>query len=285
MSDSIIFSNSLSGDLGSYEVRGDQRPREFVQGIERGLAVIRAFSAEHPTLSIAQVAERTGFTRAVARRYLLTFKTLGYIAHENGRFRLTPRLLDIGRTYLSTLNFSNVVQPHMINVTDTLQETCSVAVLDRDEIVFVARRPVKKGLNSYLAAGSRLPAHATSSGKVLLAHLPRHRLQQYLADFSMDLLTDNTIVERHEFTKALAEVRARGWAVCDEELALGVRAISVPIADQAGSVKAALSVAAHTSRVTVDQLNSHFLPVLVQAARGISQVLGDAATFVSQDAH
>jgi len=254
--------------------RASKRSREFVQGLARGFAVIKAFSPEAPNLTIAQVAERIGLTRAVARRYLLTLQELGYVMQHGDRFSLTPRLLDLGFTYLSTLDVTSVVQPFMEQVTEALHESCSVSVLDGDEIVYVARRPAKRIMSINLAVGSRLPAHATSMGKVMLAFLPRYELEQYFASATLQRLTENTIVDRTDLTKALAEVRALGWAIADEETEHGVRSVAAPIVDRDGSVLAALNVAGHATRVSLAQLQEEYLPVVVRAARGISQALG-----------
>ncbi len=162
-----------SDDAAVHDAVGGGRPREFVQGLERGLAVIRSFSAQTPSLTIALVAERTGLTRAAARRYLRTLAALGYVVQDGDRFSLTPRLLDLGFTYLSTLDVTSVVHPFMETVTTTLHESCSVSVLDNHDIVYIARRAANRIMSVNLAVGSRLPAHATSMGKVLLAYLPQ----------------------------------------------------------------------------------------------------------------
>jgi len=250
------------------------KPREFVQGLERGFAVIRAFSPDARSLTIAQAAERTGFTRAVARRYLLTLRALGYVVQEGDRFSLTPRLLDLGFAYLSTLDLTNVVQPFMAHVTSTLHESCSVSVLDGHEIVYVARRAAKRIMSINLAVGSRLPAHATSMGKVLLAFQDQEWLDGFFEMGELERLTDRTIVEASELRAVLAQVRDLGWAIADEETELGVRSVAAPIYDRHGAVCAAINVAGHATRVSMTQLRKKYLPVVLDAARGISEVLG-----------
>ena len=252
----------------------EERPREYVQGLERGLAVIRNFSAETPSLTIAQVAERTGLTRAAARRYLMTLGALGYVLQDGDRFSLTPRLLDLGFTYLSTLDVTSVVQPFMERVTDALHESCSVSVLDNHDIVYIARRAAKRIMSINLAVGSRLPAHATSMGKVLLAYLPPAELDRYFASVERERLTANTIVGERALRKALGEVRENGWAVADEESELGVRSAAAPLVGRDGEVQAAINVSAHAARVSLEQLEADYLPVLLEAARGISKALG-----------
>lgn len=253
---------------------GGARPREFVQGLERGLAVIRSFSPEAPRLTIAQVAERTGLTRAAARRYLKTLEALGYVLQEDDRFSLTPRLLDLGFTYLSTLDVTSVVQPFMERVTDALHESCSVSVLDNHDVVYIARRAANRIMSINLVVGSRLPAHATSMGKVLLAYLPPDELEDYLESVEREPLTANTIVDEQDLCAVLKEVRENGWAVADEESELGVRSVAAPLEGRDGEVSAAINVSAHAARVSLDQLQRDYLPVLLEAARGISKALG-----------
>jgi IclR family pca regulon transcriptional regulator len=260
---------------GSLGVENEsRRSTEFVQGLERGFAVVRAFSADFSSLTIAQVSERTGFTRAVARRYLMTLQALGYVHKSGDRFSLTPRLLDLGFTYLSTLDVTSVVQPYMGKVTSTLHESCSVSVLDGHDIVYVARRAAKRIMSINLAIGSRLPAHATSMGKVLLAFLPPPELESYFASVDLERLTEHTIADEAALRAALAEIRELGWAIANEETEYGVRSIAAPIRDREGYVHAAINVAGHAARVTVGQLRKDYLPVVLDAARGISKALG-----------
>lgn len=259
---------------GSSNAVESGRPKEFVQGLERGFAVIRAFSPEAPSLTIAQVSERAGFSRAVARRYLLTLQTLGYVMQTGDHFNLTPRLLDLGFTYLSTLDLTTVVPPFMEQVTATLHESCSVSVLDGSEVVYVVRRPAKRIMSINLAVGSRLPAHATSLGKVLLAHLPADDLDRYFQTTDLVKLTDHTIIEEVKLRAVLAEVLELGWAIADEETEKGVRSVAAPIFDRDGLVNAALNVAGHAARVSLGQLRQEYLPVVVEAANEISRALG-----------
>lgn len=236
--------------------------------------MIRAFSAEAPLLTIAQVAERTSLTRAVARRYLFTLQELGYVVRNQDRYGLTPRLLDLGFTYLSTIDVTSVVQPFMEQVTSALHESCSVSVLDGTEIVYIARVPAKRIMSVNLVVGSRLPAHTTSLGKVLLAFLPPAELEAYLRTAKLQKLTPRTISDRDTLRTVLAEVRQRGWAIANEETEDGVRTVAAPIFNRHGEVRAAINVSGHSSRVSLAQLQSEYLPVLSRAARGISEALG-----------
>ena len=264
----------MNGTRTSQEGHDETTRREFVQGLERGLAVIRSFSSESPRLTIAQVAGRTGLTRAAARRYLMTLEALGYVIQDADRFSLTPRLLDLGFTYLSTLDVTSVVQPFMDKVTNALHESCSVSVLDKHDIVYIARRAADRIMSINLAVGSRLPAHATSMGKVLLAHLTPGELDHYLESVVREPLTEHTIVEERALRAALARVRENGWAVADEESELGVRSVAAPLVGRDGEVRAAINVSAHATRVSLEQLQRDYLPVLLEAAQGISKALG-----------
>jgi len=266
-------SSKKDKDLANERV-GDETRREYVQGLERGLAVIRSFSAETPSLTIAQVADRTSLTRAAARRYLKTLEVLGYVLQEADRFSLTPRLLDLGFTYLSTLDVTSVVHPFMEQVTDALHESCSVSVLDNHDVVYIARRAANRIMSINLAVGSRLPAHATSMGKVLLAYLPPGELEHYFESVVREPRTANTIVDDRTLRAVLEEVRENGWAVADEESELGVRSAAAPLEGRDGEVSAAINVSAHAARVSLDQLQKDYLPVLLEAARGISKALG-----------
>ena len=267
-------SKKVQGGTTQHSAGDEIRPREYVQGLERGLAVIRSFSPEAPRLTIAHVAERTGLTRAAARRYLKTLEALGYVIQDDDRFSLTPRLLDLGFTYLSTLGVTSVVQPFMERVTNALHESCSGSVLDDHDVVYVARRAANRIMSINLAVGSRLPAHATSMGKVLLAYLPPSELEHYLESVEREALTANTIVDEQALLSVLEEVRKNGWAVADEESELGVRSAAAPLVDRDGEVRAAINVSAHAARASLDQLKSDYLPILLEAARGISEALG-----------
>jgi len=268
-------STKKRGSQGSeHDAGGIGRPREFVQGLERGLAVILSFSPQAPSLTIALVAERTGLTRAAARRYLKTLTALGYVVQDGDRFSLTPRLLDLGFTYLSTLDVTSVVHPFMETVTATLHESCSVSVLDNHDIVYIARRAANRIMSVNLAVGSRLPAHATSMGKVLLAYQPPGELERYFESVVRESLTDHTVVDERALRAALDRVRDKGWAVANQESELGVRSVAAPIFGRDGEVHAAINVSAHATRVSLEQLQRDYLPVLLEAARGISKALG-----------
>ncbi len=248
--------------------------REYVQALDRGFAVIRAFSTDTPALTIAEVAQRTGLTRAAARRYLLTLRTMGYVHQDRDAFTLTARLLDVGFAYLSSLSLPAVAQPFMESLVDQLHESCSVSVLDSPDIIYVARMPAKRIMSINLVVGSRLPAHATSMGKILLAHLPPDELDAFFAGSPLKALTKRTMCDEVALRKVLNRVREQGWAMADSEAEEGVRSVAAPITGRGGDVAAAINVSAHASRVSITELRQVVLPVLFNTAARISRVLG-----------
>lgn len=256
--------------------------REFVQGLQRGFAVIKAFAADAPALTITEVADRTGLTRAVARRYLLTLRDLGYVHADDSRYALTPRVLDLGFTYLSTISVANVAEPFMEKLVDVLHESCSIAVLDGSDIVYVARVPANRIMSITLVVGSRLPAHATSMGKVLLAYLPPAELNRYFAAAKLERLTRRTICDEAALRVVIQEVRRRGWAVTDQELEEGIRSLAAPIFNHTHEVQAAINVSVHASRVSMKALRSSYLPVLLDTAQQISHALGGRMDVLQQ---
>ncbi len=257
---------------------GTPAPRpEFVQGAQRCFAVIRAFGHETPNLTIAGVSERTGLTRAVARRYLFTLRDLGYLVQRDAQFSLTPRILDIGFTYLMSIDVARVAQPYLEKLVETLHESSSAAVLDGADIVYVVRVPARRIMSANLVLGSRLAAHATSIGKVLLAYAPPARLVGYLAMDPLKALTQHTITDERVFQRTLEETRRRGWAAASDESELGVRSIAAPVFNHRHEVEAAINVAGHASRLSMKRLKEVCLPVLLETTEQISRALGARA--------
>ncbi|MGE5136939.1 MAG: IclR family transcriptional regulator C-terminal domain-containing protein [Gemmatimonadota bacterium] len=258
--------------------RTPPRRTDFVQSLDRGLAVIRCFSAENPSLTLSEVAERTGLTRAAARRFLLTLQELGYVGSTGRQFSLRPRVLALGYAYLSSFSVAQISQPHLEDLAEELHESCSVSVLDGDDLVYVARASANRIMTIALTVGTRLPPYPTSMGRVLLAHLPPDDLDAHLARTKLSKLTEHTIVDEKELREVLATVRAQGWAAVDQELEAGVRSIAVPIRDSSRRVVAAINASAHAARVPMRTLEKQFLPKLLDAAR---QIDGELATRMS----
>jgi IclR family pca regulon transcriptional regulator len=258
------------------DVKSEQSDQEYVRGVERGFAIIKAFSAETPSLTISQAAARTNLTRAVARRYLMTLERLGYVSHDNGLFFPTPRLLDLGYVYLCSLTVADIAQPFLDRILRqvTNAESSSLAVLDGHECVYVARAATKRIIASSLAVGSRLAAHATALGKVLLAYLPADELERYFQTAPLERLTSRTICDKVKLRRALRKVRDQGWAFADEEFVVGRRTIAAPVFDRTGAVTVAVNVAAAVALVSTREMLEKQLPVLVQGSRQISGALG-----------
>ena len=249
------------------------RSPDFVQSLERGLAVIRAFGPGRDELTLSDVARATGLTRAAARRFLLTLAELGYVSSDGRSFSLRPRVLELGYAYLSTLGFAEVAAPHMEELVATVHESSSVAVLDGDDIVYVVRVPTTRIMTVTIAVGTRFPAYATSMGRVLLAGLAPDELAKFLAESDLRALTPSTLIGVEALTAEIDRVRARGFALVDQELEAGLRSIAVPIRDSRGRVQAAVNLSAHASRTTVEVLRDELLPQLQQTAAAIERDL------------
>jgi IclR family transcriptional regulator, pca regulon regulatory protein len=252
------------------------REAHYVQSLERGLAVIRAFGAEDPELTLSDVARRTGLTRAAARRFLLTLADLGYVRFDGRLFALTPRVLDLGYAYLSSLSLPEVAEPHLERLAAEVRESSSVSVLDGDEIVYVGRVPTSRIMRVAINVGTRFPAYATSMGRVLLAALEPDELDAYLARAELRPLTARAIATPEALSAELDRVRAQGWALVDQELEEGLRSIAVPVRDRDGRVIAAVNLSAHASRASKDTVRKALLPPLLRTAAHIEADLSRA---------
>jgi IclR family transcriptional regulator, pca regulon regulatory protein len=245
------------------------RGTPFVQSLERGLAVIRAFDGDHRQLTLSEVARRTGLPRAAARRFLLTLVELGYVRTDGRMFSLRPRVLDLGYAYLSSTSLPEVAQPHLEDLVARVHESCSVSVLDGEDIVYVARVATKRLMTVAINVGTRFPAYATSMGRVLLAGLPDGELESYLARVRLERLTARTVSSVAALRGELVKVRGQGYALVNQELEDGLRAIAVPIRDRGGRVIAALNVSAHASRTSLEVMRRDLLPPLLKTAARI----------------
>jgi IclR family pca regulon transcriptional regulator len=249
--------------------------REFVQSLERGLAVIRAFGPDDPELTLSDVARRTDLTRAAARRFLLTLVDLGYVRSDGKHFALTPRVLELGYAYLSSLSLPEIAEPHLERLAAQVRESSSVSVLDGDEIVYVGRVPTSRIMRVSINVGTRFPAYATSMGRVLLAALPD--LDDYLARAELRPLTPRAIDSPEGLRAELHKIREQGWALVDQELEEGLRSIAVPIHDADQRVVAAVNVSAHASRASKEVVRRELLPPLLETARRIEADLRDVS--------
>ncbi|MFC7406733.1 IclR family transcriptional regulator domain-containing protein [Georgenia alba] len=247
------------------------RSAGYVQSLERGLAVIRAFDAEHPRLTLSDVARRTGLTRAAARRFLHTLVDIGYVDADGRLFTLRPRVLELGYAYLSALGLPDIARPHLERLAAVLGESASASVLDGTDITYVARVAAQRIMSVDLGVGTRLPAYATSMGRVLLAGLPEAELEDHLGDLAP--LTRYTITERSHLLAELERVREQGWSIVDEELEEGLRSMAAPVRDRTGAVVAAVNVSTAARRGSVTTMVDDVLPHLREAATAITDDL------------
>ena len=251
-----------------------ERERHFVQSLDRGLAVIRALGDPGRGQTLAEVARATGLTRAAARRFLLTLVDLGYARIDGRLFSLTPRALELGYAYLSSLGLPEIAQPHLQTLVEQVHESSSVSVLDGDSIVYVARAPTTQRIMSVaINVGTRLPAHITSMGRVLLAELEPAELDAVLGTIPFASVTSRTIADPEQLRAELAQIREQGYAIVDQELEDGLRSVGAPIRAPGGNVVAALNISTHASRSPLEHVRDTLLPRLLATAAAIGREL------------
>jgi IclR family pca regulon transcriptional regulator len=249
--------------------RRDDSP-DFIEAIARGLDVIRVFRPGQPVMSLAAVAAASDLPRPTARRILLTLDQLGYVRQVDTGYELTPRVLDLGMSYVLSRGLWEIARPHMEALVARTRESTSIAQLDGSDIVYVARVAVPKIVTLSVTIGTRFPAMPTSLGKVLLAALPLAEAERVLAEPTRSGITPPWRPDAAERAASLREVRARGWALTDEQLAPGIRSVAVPLRDGDGTVIAALNVNSHAAETPLDVLIGKHLPLLIQAGGAIS---------------
>jgi IclR family transcriptional regulator, pca regulon regulatory protein len=243
---------------------------DFVESLARGLDILTCFGSDHRTMTLSEVATAAGLARPTARRLLLTLEELGYVRTSGGSFALTPKVLGLGTAYVSGLGLWDIARPHMERLVASTGESSSMAQLDGSDIVYVARVSVPKIITLRVEIGTRFPAPQTSQGKVLLAALPSEELDRTLALPSRAGLPRYIGRNRDQLDEELVEVRARGWALADEELAPGVRSVAVPVRDRTGTVRAAMNVTVHAAETSTEHLLEHHLPLLLRTAGDVS---------------
>jgi IclR family transcriptional regulator, pca regulon regulatory protein len=243
---------------------------DFVEALARGLDVLACFDAGHRTMSLSEVATAAGLARPTARRLLLTLEELGFVRATGAGFALTPKVLSLGTAYVAALGLWDIARPHLERLVGETGESSSMAQLDGSDIVYVARVSVPKLIALRVEIGTRFPAVRTSQGKVLLAALSPDELAATLAEPSRAGLPPSIGRSAEQLRDELTEVRARGWALADEELAPGVRSVAVPVRDGTGAVRAAMNVTVHAAETSVDRLLGEHLPRLLRTAGDIS---------------
>jgi len=238
---------------------------DFIESLARGLEVITAFEAGREAMSLSDVAAATGLARPTVRRILLTLAELGYVRADGPRYTLTPRVLDLGTAYVGSQGLWDVARPHLQELSAKTNESCSIAQLDGSDIVYVARAAVPKIVGLSVQIGTRFPALQTSLGKVLLADLEPAGLEAVLAEPTRSGLAPLWRPSAQERDAELRQVRARGWAMTDQQLAPGIRSVAAPIND-GERVVAAVNVNTHAAETSVEQLTGHHLPLLLRTA-------------------
>jgi len=251
------------------ERNGDQ----FVQSFARGLGVIRCFGSNAHALTIAEISERSALSRAAARRVLLTLQHLGYVRADGRRFSLTPRILELGYSYLSSLSVWEFAQPVMERVAAKVEESCSMAVLDGNELVYVMHVPTPRIFTTNIRIGWRLPAYPQSMGRILLGGLPSEELDRYFATAELRPLTKQTVVDPTRLRKIIAEDKKKGWSWVDSELEEGICGIAVPLVDPDDKIVAAMHIVSNTARCSESVAIKAFLPELKNAAKQINSAL------------
>lgn len=239
--------------------------RDLIAGLEKGLAVIEAFDQERPRLTISEVAQRCGLTRAAARRYLITLEHLGYVSSERRMYSLSPKVLRLGQSYMQSARLPRIVQPELHKLAYALKEASSAGVLDGNDVICIAATEAGRLVSSTLQPGTRVPASCTANGRVLLSAKAPAEIDTWLAGQLLEPRTPHTLTDRDELRTEITRIRSRGYAVVDQEFELGLRTISVPLRNYRGEVLAAMNISVQATRVSLDSLINDCLPALLQA--------------------
>ena len=246
----------------------------FMASLARGLVVIQAFTPQTPQMTISQLSVRTGLSRAAVRRCLYTLSKLGFAGAEDGqRYSLRPKMLTLANTYTASSTLATAAQPILERMSAAMGESFSVATMDGEDIVYIARTTVTRVMSVDLHIGSRLPAFCTSMGRVLLAYLPQDQLEQFLSRVTLTQYTPRTINSVDKLRLALRNVRRNGYALCDQELEIGLRSLAVPVYAPNGRVVATVNISGNAPRMNMMEMQTRFLPPLRAAASELSVFL------------
>lgn len=244
--------------------------RDYVGALASGLEVLQAFDAEHPRMTLSEVAARTDMDRAKARRFLLTLHALGFVKRAGRQFELTPRVLQLGYAYQASNQYRAVIQQYLEDITAELGESSSLAVLDGDDVVYVVRSAARHRLMAItLSVGTRLPAAYTSMGRVLLAQLPEPELAAFLDRARLEPFTASSVTDKGALRDAIDQAKSQGYAVVDQELDLGLRSVAVPVFSGSGELLGALNISTNAARVDMETLMNVYLPRLQAAAEKV----------------
>lgn len=244
--------------------------RDYVGALASGLDVLQAFDAEHPRMTLSEVAARTDMDRAKARRFLLTLHALGFVKRTGRQFELTPRVLQLGYAYQASNQYRAVIQQYLEDITAELGESSSLAVLDGDDVVYVVRSAARHRLMAItLSVGTRLPAAYTSMGRVLLAQLPEAELTAFLDRVRLEGFTELSVTDKEGLRAAIDRAREQGYSIVDQELDSGLRSVAVPVFAGSGELLGAINISTNASRVDMETLMEVYLPRLQEAAEAV----------------
>jgi len=272
----------VSAEIRSKTAAKNNRPLErdpFVQSFARGLSIITCFGADNPVMTLSEIAERVNLSRAAARRFLLTLENLGYVSLDGRNFQLTAKVLDLGYGYLSSLSLPEIAQPHLEVLASKVHESASASVLDGADIVYVARVPIRRIMSVKINIGTRMPAHATSMGRVLLSGLPTPDLKAMISNLEIPKYTRNTITSKSVLLQEINKVKTQGWSINDQELEYGLRSIAVPIFDKAEEIIASINISTTAQSNSLESMEVMFLPELKLTAKKISDDLASVRPF------
>ncbi len=241
--------------------------RDWIAGLEKGLAVIDAFDSAHPRLTASETGKRCSITRTAARRYLLTLQHLGYVASDGKLFWLTPRVMRLGHSYLESARLPRIVQPFLQRVTASTQENAYVSVLDGDDIVYIARNGSARAMNIGYVLGARVQAQVTAAGLLMLSLRPTEWIDNWLANNDLVSYTAFTVTSKNVMQLQMKQVLAQGWAMSEQQLDLNFRGVAIPLRDRYGAVVAALSVTMPMGSETSDESVKRVLPVMIETAQ------------------
>ncbi len=252
---------------------GGLNPRDYVSSLARGLEVLRAFNRTRRKMTLSEVAAETGNTRAGARRILLTLVHEGYAVADGKLFDLTPQVLELGFSVLSSKGAWDIARPFIDHLSEEIRESVSAAVLDKFDVVYVSGAQYHRVISVGITVGARFPAHCTATGRVLLAAQPAENWPGMIQNIPLTRMTDRTVTDRIEFRRVLEDVRDKGWSLVDQELETGLMSIAVPLRNAAGGLVGAINVGAPTVRMTPQEMVELVLPKLNETVANISQAL------------
>jgi IclR family pca regulon transcriptional regulator len=251
----------------------DLNPRDWIAGLEKGLALIQTFDESHSRMTVSQVGQRSGLTRTACRRYLLTLLHLGFVDTDGKLYWLTPKVMRLGQAYLESARLPRIVQPSLQRLALGTQEISFVGVLDGEEIVYVARNGHNRSMNTSFALGARVPAHTTSAGLMLLSLKGLKAIDSYLQTHELKAFTSHTITDKARMRDWLLQIQGQGWASSEQQLELAYRGVAVPLRDHKGNAVAALSVSMPIAQESAQEACQRVLPVLLEVAQSLRALI------------